>query len=40
MEKIQKEFSHNHRLISPQELEEKSLVLKHLGDTLTDLKGE
>uniref|UniRef100_A0ACB8EUF3 Uncharacterized protein n=1 Tax=Sphaerodactylus townsendi TaxID=933632 RepID=A0ACB8EUF3_9SAUR len=40
VEKIQKDHSHNHRLISPQELEEKSLVLKQLGDTLTELKGE
>ncbi|KAL8176044.1 UNVERIFIED_CONTAM: SRC kinase signaling inhibitor 1 [Gekko kuhli] len=39
VEKIQKDFSHSHRLISPQELEEKSLVLKQLGDTLTDLKA-
>nr|XP_056720733.1 SRC kinase signaling inhibitor 1 isoform X6 [Euleptes europaea] len=39
VEKIQKDFSHNHRLISPQELEEKSLVLKQLGDTLTELKA-
>ncbi|XP_048374218.1 SRC kinase signaling inhibitor 1 isoform X12 [Sphaerodactylus townsendi] len=39
VEKIQKDHSHNHRLISPQELEEKSLVLKQLGDTLTELKA-
>ncbi|XP_077171774.1 SRC kinase signaling inhibitor 1 isoform X4 [Paroedura picta] len=39
VEKIQKDFSHNHRLISPQELEEKSLVLKQLGDNLTELKA-
>ncbi|XP_054851261.1 SRC kinase signaling inhibitor 1 [Eublepharis macularius] len=39
VEKIQKDCSHNHRLISPQELEEKSLVLKQLGDTLTELKA-
>uniref|UniRef100_A0A8D0B3T6 SRC kinase signaling inhibitor 1 n=1 Tax=Salvator merianae TaxID=96440 RepID=A0A8D0B3T6_SALMN len=39
VEKIQKDLTHNHRLISTQELEEKSLVLKQLGDTLTELKA-
>lgn len=40
VEKIQKDLMHNHRFIPIQELEEKSLVLKQLGDTLTELKGE
>ena len=40
MEKIQKDLAHNHRLIPVQELEEKAVVLKQLGETLTDLKGE
>lgn len=40
MEKIQKDLTHNHRLIPVQELEEKAVVLKQLGETLTDLKGE
>ncbi|XP_062994649.1 SRC kinase signaling inhibitor 1 isoform X3 [Elgaria multicarinata webbii] len=39
VERIQKDLTHNHRLISTQELEEKSLVLKQLGDTLTELKA-
>ncbi|KAM6449481.1 SRC kinase signaling inhibitor 1 isoform 3-T4 [Liasis olivaceus] len=39
VEKIQKDLMHNHRFISTQELEEKSLVLKQLGDTLTELKA-
>nr|XP_020641196.1 SRC kinase signaling inhibitor 1 isoform X3 [Pogona vitticeps]XP_020641197.1 SRC kinase signaling inhibitor 1 isoform X3 [Pogona vitticeps] len=39
VERIQKDMTHNHRLISTQELEEKSLVLKQLGDTLTELKA-
>uniref|UniRef100_A0A8D0HP74 SRC kinase signaling inhibitor 1 n=1 Tax=Sphenodon punctatus TaxID=8508 RepID=A0A8D0HP74_SPHPU len=39
VEKIQKDLTHNHRLIPVQELEEKALVLKHLGETLTDLKA-
>ncbi|XP_013913347.1 PREDICTED: SRC kinase signaling inhibitor 1 [Thamnophis sirtalis] len=39
VEKIQKDLMHNHRFISIQELEEKSLVLKQLGDTLTELKA-
>ncbi|KAG8140064.1 hypothetical protein E2320_002788, partial [Naja naja] len=36
---IQKDLMHNHRFIPIQELEEKSLVLKQLGDTLTELKA-
>ncbi|XP_039188994.1 SRC kinase signaling inhibitor 1 isoform X9 [Crotalus tigris] len=39
VEKIQKDLMHNHRFIPIQELEEKSLVLKQLGDTLTELKA-
>nr|XP_028559594.1 SRC kinase signaling inhibitor 1 isoform X5 [Podarcis muralis] len=39
VERIQKDLMHNHRIISSQELEEKSLVLKQLGDTLTELKA-
>ncbi|XP_067326110.1 SRC kinase signaling inhibitor 1 isoform X3 [Anolis sagrei] len=39
VERILKDLTHNHRLISAQELEEKSLVLKQVGDTLTDLKA-
>uniref|UniRef100_A0A8C3SPF4 SRC kinase signaling inhibitor 1 n=1 Tax=Chelydra serpentina TaxID=8475 RepID=A0A8C3SPF4_CHESE len=37
VEKIQKD---NHRLVPVQELEEKAMVLKQLGETLTELKGE
>lgn len=33
-------MSHNHRLVPGPELEEKALVLKQLGETLTELKGE
>lgn len=40
MEKIQRDMSHNHRLVPGTELEEKALVLKQLGETLTELKGE
>lgn len=40
MEKIQRDVSHNHRLVPGPELEEKALVLKQLGETLTELKGE
>ncbi|TFK10709.1 KN motif and ankyrin repeat domain-containing protein 4 [Platysternon megacephalum] len=36
VEKIQKD---NHRLVPVQELEEKAMVLKHLGETLTELKA-
>ncbi|XP_064030587.1 SRC kinase signaling inhibitor 1 isoform X11 [Pogoniulus pusillus] len=40
VEKIQKDLTHNHRLIPVQELEEKAVVLKQLGETLTDLKAQ
>ncbi|XP_072502338.1 SRC kinase signaling inhibitor 1 isoform X7 [Notamacropus eugenii] len=40
VEKIQKEVSHNHRLVPGPELEEKALVLKQLGETLTELKSQ
>lgn len=40
VEKIKKDIAHNHKLISVQELEEKAVVLKQLGETLTDLKGK
>lgn len=40
VEKIQRDVSHNHRLVPGSELEEKALVLKQLGETLTELKGE
>lgn len=40
MEEIQKESSVNHKLLSVQELEEKTNVLRKLGETLTELKSE
>lgn len=40
VEKIQRDVSHNHRLVPGPELEEKALVLKQLGETLSELKGE
>ncbi|OXB63637.1 hypothetical protein ASZ78_008952 [Callipepla squamata] len=40
VEKIQKDLAHNHRLIPVQELEEKAVLLKQLGETLTDLKAQ
>ncbi|XP_040185795.1 SRC kinase signaling inhibitor 1 isoform X7 [Rana temporaria] len=40
VEKIKKDIAHNHKLISVQELEEKAVVLKQLGETLTDLKAQ
>ncbi|KAM8795246.1 SRC kinase signaling inhibitor 1 [Eudromia elegans] len=40
VEKLQKDLAHNHRLIPAQELEEKAVVLKQLGETLTDLKAQ
>lgn len=40
VEKIQRDVSHSHRLVPGPELEEKALVLKQLGETLTELKGE
>nr|XP_021502513.1 SRC kinase signaling inhibitor 1 isoform X2 [Meriones unguiculatus] len=39
VEKIQRDVAHNHRLVPPPELEEKALVLKQLGETLTELKA-
>ena len=33
-------YPHNHRLVPGPELEEKALLLKQLGETLTELKGE
>ncbi|XP_068118614.1 SRC kinase signaling inhibitor 1 isoform X16 [Hyperolius riggenbachi] len=40
VDKIKRDIAHNHRLISVQELEEKAVVLKQLGETLTDLKAQ
>uniref|UniRef100_A0A8C5Q7G0 SRC kinase signaling inhibitor 1 n=1 Tax=Leptobrachium leishanense TaxID=445787 RepID=A0A8C5Q7G0_9ANUR len=40
VEKIKRDLAHNHRLISVQELEEKAMVLKQLGETLTELKAQ
>nr|XP_057904657.1 SRC kinase signaling inhibitor 1-like isoform X4 [Doryrhamphus excisus] len=40
VEEIQKESSVNHKLVSVQELEEKSAVLRKLGETLTELKNQ
>ncbi|XP_058268839.1 SRC kinase signaling inhibitor 1 isoform X5 [Hemibagrus wyckioides] len=40
VEEIQKESSVNHRHITVQELEEKSTVLRRLGETLTELKNQ
>ncbi|XP_039560625.1 SRC kinase signaling inhibitor 1 isoform X5 [Passer montanus] len=40
VEKIQKDLAHNQRLVPAQELEEKAVVLKQLGETLTDLKAQ
>ena len=39
VEKIQRDVAHNHRLVPGPELEEKALVLKQLGETLTELKA-
>ncbi|XP_069490775.1 SRC kinase signaling inhibitor 1 isoform X4 [Ambystoma mexicanum] len=39
VEKIKKDLSHSHQLISVQELEEKTMVLQQLGQTLTELKA-
>ncbi|XP_013374800.1 PREDICTED: SRC kinase signaling inhibitor 1 isoform X7 [Chinchilla lanigera] len=39
MERIQRDASHSHRLVPGPELEEKALVLKQLGETLTELKA-
>uniref|UniRef100_A0A674N4V5 SRC kinase signaling inhibitor 1 n=1 Tax=Takifugu rubripes TaxID=31033 RepID=A0A674N4V5_TAKRU len=40
VEEIQKESSVNHKLLSVQELEEKTNVLRKLGETLTELKNQ
>ncbi|XP_039595211.1 SRC kinase signaling inhibitor 1 isoform X1 [Polypterus senegalus] len=40
VEEIQKDTSVNHRLVTVQELEEKALVLRKLGETLTELKSQ
>ncbi|XP_017204668.2 SRC kinase signaling inhibitor 1 isoform X20 [Oryctolagus cuniculus] len=39
VEKIQRDMAHSHRLVPGPELEEKALVLKQLGETLTELKA-
>ncbi|XP_072561404.1 SRC kinase signaling inhibitor 1 isoform X5 [Paramormyrops kingsleyae] len=40
VEEIQKNSSVDHRLVSSQELEEKAVVLRKLGETLTELKSQ
>ncbi|XP_036383212.1 SRC kinase signaling inhibitor 1-like isoform X3 [Megalops cyprinoides] len=40
VEEIQKDSSVNHRLVTVQELEEKTSVLRKLGETLTELKNQ
>ncbi|XP_063281265.1 SRC kinase signaling inhibitor 1, partial [Prinia subflava] len=40
VEKFQKDLAHSHRLVPAQELEEKAVVLKQLGETLTELKAQ
>ncbi|XP_043911219.1 SRC kinase signaling inhibitor 1 isoform X2 [Protopterus annectens] len=40
VEEILKDSTHNHRQVPVQELEEKALVLKQLGETLTELKAQ
>ncbi|XP_057673342.1 SRC kinase signaling inhibitor 1 isoform X2 [Corythoichthys intestinalis] len=40
VEDIQKESSVNHKLVSVQELEEKTAILRKLGETLTELKNQ
>ncbi|KAM6966818.1 SRC kinase signaling inhibitor 1 isoform 2-T2 [Tautogolabrus adspersus] len=40
VDEIQKESSVNHKLVTVQELEEKSAVLRKLGETLTELKNQ
>ncbi|XP_075894625.1 SRC kinase signaling inhibitor 1 isoform X3 [Nelusetta ayraudi] len=40
VEEIQKETSVNHKLVTVQELEEKSAALRKLGETLTALKNQ
>ncbi|XP_067397287.1 SRC kinase signaling inhibitor 1 isoform X6 [Emydura macquarii macquarii] len=39
VDRIQKDVVHNHQLIPVQDLEEKAVVLKQLGETLTELKA-
>uniref|UniRef100_A0A6I8PGH4 SRC kinase signaling inhibitor 1 n=1 Tax=Ornithorhynchus anatinus TaxID=9258 RepID=A0A6I8PGH4_ORNAN len=39
VEKIQRDVLHSHRLIPVPELEEKALLLRQLGETLTELKA-
>ncbi|XP_038609767.1 SRC kinase signaling inhibitor 1 [Tachyglossus aculeatus] len=39
VEKIQRDVLHSHRLIPVAELEEKALLLRQLGETLTELKA-
>ncbi|XP_041433247.1 SRC kinase signaling inhibitor 1 isoform X5 [Xenopus laevis] len=40
VEKIKKDLTHHRHLISVQELEEKAMVLRQLGETLTELKAQ
>ncbi|XP_061080084.1 SRC kinase signaling inhibitor 1-like [Conger conger] len=40
VEEIQKDSSVNHKHVSVQELEEKAVVLRKLGETLTELKNQ
>ncbi|TNN37843.1 SRC kinase signaling inhibitor 1 [Liparis tanakae] len=40
VEEIQKESTVNHKLVTVQELEEKSTLLRKLGETLTELKNQ
>ncbi|XP_048847714.1 SRC kinase signaling inhibitor 1 isoform X8 [Brienomyrus brachyistius] len=40
VEEIQKNSSVDHRLVTSQELEEKAMVLRKLGETLTELKSQ
>ncbi|XP_056609904.1 SRC kinase signaling inhibitor 1 isoform X1 [Triplophysa dalaica] len=40
VEEIQKEMSVNHRHVAVQELEEKTSLLRRLGETLTELKNQ
>ncbi|XP_057202539.1 SRC kinase signaling inhibitor 1 isoform X13 [Triplophysa rosa] len=40
VEEIQKEMSVNHRHVTVQELEEKTSLLRRLGETLTELKNQ
>uniref|UniRef100_A0A6I8QD23 SRC kinase signaling inhibitor 1 n=1 Tax=Xenopus tropicalis TaxID=8364 RepID=A0A6I8QD23_XENTR len=40
VEKIKKDLTHNRHLISVRELEEKAVVLRQLGETLTELKAQ